>query len=205
MEFVEFLKSWGVPAGIVTGILVFVAILNFIYFLMDKGGKTVTSFLNIYKWWKERKQQKQDLSDFLKEIKGHYSPENIKKRNEWMDWVNEKAEKYDSAVDELRALESVFQVNNKLTEEMYIQNCRTIIIDFAHKVRDTNYIASEEEYKRVFNVHDEYEKFNAAHNRTNGETDRAMKVINKRYNQCMMNSTFLEDIRKDLFVDDDDL
>ena len=35
MEFVEFLQGWGVPAGIVTGILVFVALLNFIYFLMD--------------------------------------------------------------------------------------------------------------------------------------------------------------------------
>ena len=65
MEFVEFLKNWGVPAGIVTGILIFVAMLNFIYFLMDKGGKTVTGFLNIYKWWKERKQQKQDLADLV--------------------------------------------------------------------------------------------------------------------------------------------
>ena len=205
MEFVEFLQSWGVPAGIVTGILIFVAMLNFIYFLMDKGGKTVTGFLNIYKWWKERKQQKKDLADFLKEIKGHYCPENIKKRNDWMDWVNERATKYDTAVGELQALEQVFQTNNKLTEDMYIQNCRTIIIDFAHKVRNPEYIASEEEYRRVFNVHEEYERFNAAHNRTNGETDRAMKVINRRYQWCLVNQGFLEDIRQDLFADDDDL
>ena len=204
-DFLELLGGWGVPVGIVGAIAAFIAILNFVYFILDKGGKVAPAFLNIVKHVKEKKQEKEELRDFLKDIRGHYSPENIKKRNEWMDWVNERAKNYDAAVDELKSLETVFQANNKLTEEMYIQNCRTIIIDFAHKIRDPEYIASEEEYRRVFNVHEEYENFNRIHNRTNGETDRAMKVINKRYNQCMMDRTFLEDLRQDLFVDDDDL
>lgn len=204
-DFLELLGGWGVPVGIVGAIAAFIAILNFVYFILDKGGKVAPAFLNIVKHIKEKKQEKEDLRAFLKDIRGHYSPENIKKRNDWMDWVNERAKNYDAAVDELKSLETVFQVNNKLTEEMYIQNCRTIIIDFAHKIRDPEYIASEEEYRRVFNVHEEYENFNRAHNRTNGETDRAMKVINKRYNQCMMDRTFLEDLRQDLFVDDEDL
>ena len=156
-------------------------------------------------WFKKRKQMKTDMLTFLQEMRQHYTPEALKQRNEWMQWVNERATKYDAAVGELKQLEQVFQTNNRLTEDMYIQNCRTIIIDFAHKVRNPEYIASEEEYRRVFNVHEEYERFNEAHNRTNGETDRAMKVINRRYQWCMDNQGFLEDIRQDLFVDDDDL
>ena len=179
--------------------------LNIIYFFIDKGGKVAPAFLNIVGWFKKRKKMKTDMLTFLQEMRQHYTPEALEKRNEWMQWVNERATKYDAAVGELKQLESVFQTNNRLTEDMYIQNCRTIIIDFAHKVRNPEYIASEEEYRRVFNVHEEYERFNEAHNRTNGETDRAMKVINRRYQWCMDNQGFLEDIRQDLFADDDDL
>ena len=205
MDFLDFLTSWGVPAGIVTGLALIIAVLNIIYFFIDKGGKVAPAFLNIVGWFKKKRQMKTDMLTFLQELRQHYTPEALEKRNEWMQWVNERATRYDAAVGELQQLEQVFQTNNKLTEEMYIQNCRTIIIDFAHKVRNPEYIASEEEYRRVFNVHEEYEQFNEAHNRTNGETDRAMKVINRRYQWCMDNQGFLEDIRQDLFVDDDDL
>ena len=205
MDFLDFLTSWGVPAGIVTGLALIIAVLNIIYFFIDKGGKVAPAFLNIVGWFKKRKKMKTDMLTFLQEMRQHYTPEALEKRNEWMQWVNERATKYDAAVGELKQLESVFQTNNRLTEDMYIQNCRTIIIDFAHKVRNPEYIASEEEYRRVFNVHEEYERFNEAHNRTNGETDRAMKVINRRYQWCMDNQGFLEDIRQDLFADDDDL
>ena len=203
MDFLDFLTSWGVPAGIVTGLALIIAVLNIIYFFIDKGGKVAPAFLNIVGWFKKRKKMKTDMLTFLQEMRQHYTPEALEKRNKWMQWVNERATKYDAAVGELKQLESVFQTNNRLTEDMYIQNCRTIIIDFAHKVRNPEYIASEEEYRRVFNVHEEYERFNEAHNRTNGETDRAMKVINRRYQWCMDNQGFLEDIRQDLFADDD--
>lgn len=205
MDFLDFLTSWGVPAGIVTGLALIIAVLNIVYFFIDKGGKVAPAFLNIVGWFKKRRQMKTDMLTFLQEMRQHYTPEALEQRNNWMQWVNERATHYDTAVGELKQLEQVFQTNNKLTEDMYIQNCRTIIIDFAHKVRNPEYIASEEEYRRVFNVHEEYERFNEAHNRTNGETDRAMKVINRRYQWCMDNQGFLEDIRQDLFADDDDL
>ena len=205
MDFLDFLTSWGVPAGIVTGLALIIAVLNIVYFFIDKGGKVAPAFLNIVGWFKKRKQMKTDMLTFLQEMRQHYTPEALEQRNNWMQWVNDRAMHYDEAVSELKQLEQVFQTNNRLTEDMYIQNCRTIIIDFAHKVRNPEYIASEEEYRRVFNVHEEYERFNAAHNRTNGETDRAMKVINRRYQWCMDNQGFLEDIRQDLFADDDDL
>ena len=195
MEFVEFLQSWGVPAGIVTGILLLIAFLNFIYFLMDKGGKTVTGFLNIYKWFKDRRQQKQDLADFLKEIKGHYCPENIEKRNDWMDWVNDRATMYDKAVDELKALESVFQVNNKLTEDMYIQSCRTQIINFSYRVRDpqNRYRISRDEFDNIYEVYEDYEAFNRAHNRVNGKVDRAKETIDYHYHEYDQEHYFSED------------
>jgi hypothetical protein len=205
MDFLDFLTSWGVPAGIVTGLALIIAVLNIVYFFIDKGGKVAPAFLNIVGWFKKRKQMKTDMLTFLQEMRQHYTPEALEQRNNWMQWVNDRAMHYDEAVGELKQLEQVFQTNNRLTEDMYIQNCRTIIIDFAHKVRNPEYIASEEEYRRVFNVHEEYERFNEAHNRTNGETDRAMKVINRRYQWCMDNQGFLEDIRQDLFADDDDL
>jgi hypothetical protein len=205
MDFLDFLASWGVPAGIVTGLALIIAVLNIVYFFIDKGGKVAPAFLNIVGWFKKRRQMKADMLTFLQEMRQHYTPEALEQRNNWMQWVNDRAMHYDEAVGELKQLEQVFQTNNRLTEEMYIQNCRTIIIDFAHKVRNPEYIASEEEYRRVFNVHEEYERFNEAHNRTNGETDRAMKVINRRYQWCMDNQGFLEDIRQDLYADDDDL
>ena len=211
-ELINSMGAWGIPAGIVTAIASVLVILNAIYAIIDKCGKISPAFLNIVKFFKEKREKKKkqekllnDTAEYLKEMKEHTSPESIARRDNWMNWVNERAQKYDSAVDELKDLKADVQLAIKMSEDMYIQNCRTAIINFAHKVRNPENIVSEEEYNNIFDVHDDYEAFNRAHSRINGKTDRAMKVIHKAYDRCIKERCFLEDICEDLLRDEDDL
>ena len=199
-ELINNMGAWGIPAGIVTAIASVLVVLNAIYAIVDKCGKITPAFLNIVKWFKKRKEKKkqqeqalQDAVACIREMRSHTTPEAIARRDAWMQWVNDRAVTYDAAVCDLRSLEESVKKAVKMSEDMYIQNCRTIIIDFSHKVRTPDIWISEDEYNRVFEVYEDYEAFNRAHNRRNGQTTRAMEIIKRAYDRCVEDHNFLED------------
>ena len=201
-DIIKGIEYLGIPATIAIIVVGLFLILQIIGELCELKGKIVPEFLKIRKYFKRKKQEKtkqkellEKVQNTLDEINAHYNSDNIAKRNEWMQWVNNRAEIYDASVSELTELKEALRANNELTLDLYININRNRIIDFASKVANENVAVSREEFNRIFKVYNEYEEILEQHNKTNGEVDVAYRIISEAYETHMRNHTFIEDIR----------
>ena len=203
ISFVEYLN---VPTKVAIVIIGIFFVLQIIGELLEFKGKVVPEFIKVRKYFARKKKEKGEAAQTLKEVKvllgdvnSHYSEDNIAKRNSWMQWVNSRAEVYDSSIDKLRdTLADITQAlrdNTKMTEEVFVQSSRDRIIDFATKVGDDKAVVSREEFNRIFKVYDKYEKFLEERGLTNGEIDVIFQVARDGYEVRTKNHSFLEDIR----------
>lgn len=203
LGYVEYL---GLPTTIGVGIIAVCLIINLLGEILEIFGKTVPEFVKMRKYFKRKKDEKEDAAQTLREVKqllgdvnAHYSTDNITKRDSWMCWVNDRAKVYDDSIVEINKNLSdatkALQDNTRLTEEMFVQSSRDRIIDFAAKVGNENAVVSREEFHRIFKVHDKYERFLAERGMTNGEVDVAIRIIRESYEEHMRKHTFVEDIR----------
>lgn len=195
----EFLK---IPATIAVILIGQFLLLQIIGEFCEFKGKVVPEFLKIRKYFHRKKEakvkQKELLADVqatLTEIKSHYSPEKIAQRDQWMKWVNDRAKIYDESVAELTALKTALDANNELVLDLYINVNRNRIIDFASKVVNKDIAVSREEFNRIFKVYNSYEEILAKYDKTNGEVDVSMHIIEESYEEHMRNRTFIEDSR----------
>lgn len=196
INFVEYLQ---LPAQIAVVVIGAVFVMNVIGEILEFKGKVVPEFMKIRKYFSRKRHEKKETAQTLKEVKqllgdvnAHYSADNITKRDSWMQWVNNRADVYDTSIVEIKnQLKSVTEV----LEELFVQNSRDRIIDFATKVTDGKNLVSREEFNRIFKVHAKYEAFLEDRKMTNGEVDVAILVIQESYAQHMKEHTFLEDVR----------
>jgi sugar-specific transcriptional regulator TrmB len=196
---IEFL---GVPATIAIVLVGLFLILQIIGELCELKGKIVPEFLKIRKYFKRKKQEKEDekkllerLAEKLESFEGHYSPEKIAQRNEWMEWVNGRAEVYDASVKELTKFKDTLEVTKELTLDLYINVNRNRIIDFANQVVNEDMPVSREAFNRIFKVYNEYEEILEKYGKTNGEVEVSIRIIREAYEAHMRNHTFIEDSR----------
>jgi hypothetical protein len=196
---IEFL---GIPATIAIVLVGLFLILQIIGELCELKGKIVPEFLKIRKYFKRKKQEKENekkllerLAEKLESFEGHYSPEKIAQRNEWMAWVNGRAEVYDASVKELTKFKDTLEVTKELTLDLYINVNRNRIIDFANQVVNENIPVSREAFNRIFKVYDEYEAILEKYGKTNGEVEVSIRIIREAYEVHMRNHTFIEDSR----------
>lgn len=203
INYIEFLK---LPTQIAVALVGVLLVLNVIGELLEFKGKIVPEFMKIRKYFARKRNEKKktaqtlkEVGQLLSEVNGHYSADNITKRDAWMQWVNDRANVYDDSIVEINSklsdVTDALKDNSKLTEEMFIQSSRDRIIDFATKVTDDNVIVSREEFNRIFKVYDKYEKFLEERGLTNGEIDIAIHMIRESYEHHMKEHTFLEDVR----------
>lgn len=201
LNYIEYLK---LPTQIAIVLVGIIFILNIIGEMLEFKGKVVPEFMKLRKHFHSKKDKEKEVAQTLKEVKkllgevnAHYSKDNITKRDNWMQWVNERAQVYDDSIvainANLAAATNALSNNSKLTEEMFIQNSRDRIIDFATKVTNSEIIVSREEFNRIFKVYDRYERFLEERKLTNGEIDVAIHIIRKSYEKHMNEHTFLED------------
>lgn len=173
---------------------------------LEFKGKVVPEIFKVRKMLRRKKEEKaantqmmKDMKEFLSEVKFHYSEDNIAKRDAWMKWVNDRAEAYDRSIDELtdkmEKVTDALRDNTKLTEEMFVQQSRDRIIDFATKVSDESILVSKEEFNRIIKVYEKYEKFLEEHEMTNGEIDINYQIIEDAYTDRMHRHAFIEDLR----------
>ncbi len=198
-QFISFFKITGPWALGIVGVWV---VLQLIGEIIELKGKIVPEFFKVRKFFKRRRDEKkyqkkllEDVKTILIDFNSHYSEDNITKRNEWMEWVNERAKIYDESVQDLKDLHKSIADNNALTLDLYININRNRIIDFASKVTNENLLISREEFNRIFKTHKEYEEVLQKHNMTNGEVDIAYRVIVDAYKERMKEHNFLEDVR----------
>ena len=203
LGYIEYLN---VPARIAVFIGGIFFVIQIIGEILEFKGKVVPEFIKIRKYFIRKKRENfeniqtlKNVQELLSEVNNHYSLDNITKRDKWMQWVNSRAEIYDSSIEKFKeALTEVVQVlkdNTKMTEEVFVQSSRDRIIDFATKVVDENAVVSREEFNRIFKVYKKYEEFLAERHLTNGEIDIAYHIIEEAYEKHMKNHTFIEDIR----------
>ena len=186
------------------GIIIILAflIMQVIGELLEFKGRVVPEFVKIRKYFTRKKNEKTEANKVLKQVKTllsdvneHYSEDNITKRDAWMQWVNDRANVYDAAIVELMSLKDTLASSNELVLDLYINVNRNRIIDFASKIANDNAPVSREEFNRIFKTYSEYEGVLAKHNKTNGEVDIAMRIIEDSYANHMKNHSFIEDIR----------
>lgn len=196
VSFIEYLKLPATVGGIIVGVFLVIQIIGGI---LDFKGKAVPAIMNVRKYFKQKKQEKIEAAETLKAVKilledvnGHYSADNIAKRDSWMQWVNDRAVTYDRFIEEMG---EKFADVVKVLEEIFVQNSRDRIIDFATKVENKNTMVSREEFNRIFKVYDKYEKFLKERELTNGEVDINYQIIKESYEEHLRNHTFIEDIR----------
>ena len=203
VSFVEYLN---IPAKIALIIIGVFFVIQIIGEILEFKGKVVPEIVKVRKYFKRKKLEKQEAARRLEEmyelnkevkmllsdVNAHYSEDNITKRDSWMQWVNDRAVTYDTFIKEMG---EKFADVVKVLEEIFVQNSRDRIIDFATKVSDEKSMVSREEFNRIFKVHKKYEDFLEERNLTNGEVDIAHRIITDSYEGHMRNHTFVEDVR----------
>ena len=209
----EAIATLGIPGSIAVVIVIIFAVLQLIGEFVEAIGKVAPAFLNVRKWLMRKHKQKlnveRETSETLKKVQEllahvhqHYDEDNITKRNEWMQWVNDRAVVYDAKVqelielkDSLNSIATALAENSKTTDEMFKESCRDRIINFASKVTNPLTLVSHEEFRRIFKVYDAYETFLEAHNEPNGEVETNYALIREAYAERVKSNNFIENIR----------
>ena len=203
MDAIEYL---GIPGTIAVAIVALFLITQIIGEITELCGKVVPEFLKIRKYFKRKKEERQEQSRTLKEVKQvltdfnkHYSEDNITQRNTWMQGVDDRAVSCAFQMTEMRdALLQVTQAlstNTKMTEDMFVESSRDRIISFAEKAADYDILLSREQFRRIDRVYQEYETFLEERGRQNGEVDIAYEAIQDGYRYRLQHHAFLEDIK----------
>ena len=190
------------PTKVVITIILLFVVMQIVGELLEFIGKVVPEVFKVRKYFARKKQERIETNETLRKVQvllndvnEHYSTDNITKRDAWMQWVNDRAKVYDASVAELTALKDTLASNNELTLDLYININRNRIIDFASKIANENVPVSKEEFNRIFKTHHDYESILKKHNKTNGEVDIAMKIIEESYAYHMKHHSFIEDLR----------
>lgn len=201
-EQVNALTYLGIPMIVIACALALLFVLNVIGSILDIKGKVWPEIVNFRGWRRRKKEEKESqkkllerLAAKLESFEGHYSPEKIAQRNEWMDWVNKRAEVYDASVIELTKFKDTLEVTKELTLDLYINVNRNRIIDFANQVVNEDTPVSREAFNRIFKVYNEYESILEKYGKTNGEVEVSIRIIRESYEAHMRNHTFIEDSR----------
>ena len=196
---IEFL---GIPVAVAIILVGLYLVINIIGCILDFKGKVWPEIINFRRYRRRKKEEKknqktllEDVQKSLNEMKIHYSPEKLAERDNWMSWVNERAEVYDASVKELTEFKSTLEVTKELTLDLYINVNRNRIIDFASKVVNENVIVSREEFNRIFKIYDEYEEILKKYGKTNGEVEVSIRIIRDAYKAHTRNHTFIEESR----------
>jgi hypothetical protein len=199
LNILEYLK---IPGVIIVAIAAIFVALQIVLLILEVQGKIVLEGANIKRRVQNKKKQKQEQIDLLKEVKNllndvnvHYNTDNIAQRDNWMQWVNNRAEVYDAALNELILLKDKLDENNEITLDLYINASRNRILDFSRIVADDKALVSTEEFNRIYKINNEYHAILAKYGKENGEVDTAMRIINEAYEYRLKNNCFIENIR----------
>lgn len=105
INFVEYLN---LPTKVALSVIALVFVMQIIGEILEFKGKVVPEFMKIRKYFHRKKTEKDEMASTLKEVQtllndvnSHYSSDNISKRNDWMNWVNARAEIYDESINQL--------------------------------------------------------------------------------------------------------
>ena len=107
LKAIEFL---GIPTTIAISMIILLLILQFIGEIIEFFGKAVPEFFKIRKYFSRKKKEKEETKQallecqrVLGEFSKYYCDDNIAKRNQWMDSVNNSVQTNDTLIHKLDA------------------------------------------------------------------------------------------------------
>lgn len=188
---INYMEYLNLPEKIVIAAVGLFLVMQIVGEICEIGGKTVPEILKIRKFFQRKRQERETIASipetlkefntFLESVNQHYSEDNIAQRNDWMKHVND-------GLDDVKIL-------SKYVEDLYIDNRRSMIIDFASNVVNSDKLFTREQFNRIFKVYEEYEEFIDMHDRTNGEIDVAINIIKEAYEKRTREHSFVEDMQ----------
>lgn len=125
-DIIKAIEFLGIPATITIALVGLFLILQVIGEFCELKGKIVPEFLKIRKYFKRKKQEKedtkrmiQDCKQALLEFNSHYSPANIAKRNNWMHEVDDNVKSNDELIQKLDGkMDKLLETNEALTTQL---------------------------------------------------------------------------------------
>ncbi len=199
INYVEYLN---IPTKIAIAVIGVFFILQIVGEILEFKGKVVPEFIKIRKCFIRKRQERQTMRDaietlgevkkLLNDVNVHYSKDNIKMRNDWMDNVNRRLEQNDEWIKEF---DKKLDRNNHATLDLLIDGKRNSIINFASTVVNEDTPVTREQFNRIFKMYEDYEQIIEKNGLTNGEVDIAYRIIEESYETHMRNHSFIEDIR----------
>lgn len=198
----QYLQYLNVPTKIVIALVGVFLCMQIVGELLEFKGKVVPEFLKVRKYFERKKKEHdairqvpetlKEVRELLNNVEKHYSLDNIRMRDQWVDSVNKKFEEYE---DWKAMLEKKLDKNNEDTLALLIDSKRNTIISFADRVIDEKNPITREQFNRIFKLYREYEDIIKANGLTNGEVEIAYRIITESYENHMRNHTFVEDVR----------
>lgn len=199
---IDYIEYLGFPATITVSLIALFFVLQAIGEILEIKGKVVPEFLKVRKYFARKKLEREILHQVpetlgkvqksIDDFMSHYSADNIHKRDDWIESVNQGLRENDRMIKEL---DRKIDKNNADTLSLLIESQRNSIIDFASKVVDENYSVTREQFNRIMKLYKDYENLIAQNGLTNGEVDIAYRIITESYETHLKNHTFIEDIR----------
>lgn len=190
---IEFL---GVPATIAITLVGLFLILQIIGELCELKGKIVPEFLKIRKYFKRKRQEKENgkkllerLAEKLESFERHYSPEKIAQRNEWMHGVDDSVRCNDELIQKLDGkMDKLLETNEVLTTQLeqvksnVLENeadrLRSDLFDCGNRCRRNIRLHPEE----MDHIRDVYRKYSEVLHQ-NGTGEREFNFITDYYNK----------------------
>ncbi len=198
---IEYIEYLNLPTKITIIIIALFLGIQIIGELLEVSGKAVPEFIKIRKYFSRKKQEHEiiiqvptmlaEVKKTLNDFNSHYSTDNIKLRDAWIEGVNKSLSENDKLIKEL---DKKLDKNNSDTLSLLIDSKRNTIISFASMVVDKNCSVTREQFNRIFKLYKEYEDIIKSNDLTNGEVDIAYRIINEAYEEHMRNHNFVEDI-----------
>lgn len=125
-DIIKAIEFLGIPATIAIVLVGLFLILQIIGELCELKGKIVPEFLKIRKYFKRKKQEKEDTKQMIQDCKqallefnSHYNPASIAQRNNWMNGVDDSIRSNDELIQKLDSkMDRLLETNEILTTQL---------------------------------------------------------------------------------------
>ena len=189
---IEGIKTLGIPTTITISLTGLFLVLQIIGEFCEFKGKIVPEFLKIRKYFKRKREEKEEMANTIKECKQiiadfnqHYTKDNISQRNTWMHNVDESVQeiqKLDGKIDKL------LDANKDLKDQLD-QVKSNVLVNEADRLRSELFDCGNR-CRRKIRLHPEemdhiravYTKYSEVLHQ-NGPGEAEFKFINDYYNK----------------------
>lgn len=195
-DIIKAIEFLGIPATIAIALVGLFLILQIIGELCELKGKIVPECLKVRKYFKRKKQEKEDTKQMIQDCKqallefnSHYSPANIAKRNNWMHEVDDSVKSNDELIQKLDGkMDKLLETNEALTTQLeqvksnVLENeadrLRSELFDCGNRCRRRIRLHPEE----MDHIRDVYRKYSEVLHK-NGPGEKEFNFISDYYNK----------------------